>query len=94
MIIHAVKPLPRKVQIALAERLRAMPAVVVTGARQTGKSTLAEKLVSACAVNRTKRLIKAPKIYWGDPGLALHLAEMDEPAGAHLENIVLQDLLT
>jgi predicted AAA+ superfamily ATPase len=47
----------------------------------------------AYAVNRTKRLIKAPKIYWGDTGIALHLAEMDEPTGAHLENLVLQDLL-
>ncbi len=47
----------------------------------------------AYAVNRTKRLIKAPKIYWGDTGIALHLAEMEEPAGAHLENLVLHDLL-
>jgi uncharacterized protein len=47
----------------------------------------------AYAVNRTKRLIKAPKIYWADTGLALHLAEVDEPGGAHLENIVLHDLL-
>lgn len=47
----------------------------------------------AYAVNRTKRLIKAPKLYWGDTGAALHLAEMDEPAGAHLENLVLHDLL-
>jgi hypothetical protein len=45
------------------------------------------------AVNRTKRLIKAPKIYWGDTGVALHLAGLDEPSGAHLENLVLQDLL-
>ena len=47
----------------------------------------------AYAVNRTKRLIKAPKIYWGDTGLALHLAEAEEPDGAHLENLVLHDLL-
>ncbi len=47
----------------------------------------------AYAVNRTKRLIKAPKIYWGDTGVALHLAEQDEPGGAHLENLVLDDLL-
>lgn len=47
----------------------------------------------AYAVNRTKRLIKAPKIYWGDTGVALHLAEVDEPTGAHLENVILQDLL-
>jgi predicted AAA+ superfamily ATPase len=47
----------------------------------------------AYAVNRTKRLIKAPKIYWGDTGVALHLAESEEPSGAHLENLVLHDLL-
>jgi hypothetical protein len=46
----------------------------------------------AYAVNRTKRLIKAPKIFWGDTGVALHLTG-DEPGGAHLENIVLHDLL-
>ena len=44
-------------------------------------------------MNRTKRLIKSPKIYWGDIGVALHLAEVDEPGGAHLENLVLHDLL-
>jgi hypothetical protein len=47
----------------------------------------------AYAVNRTKRLIKAPKLYWGDTGVALHLAEVEEPAGAYLENVVLCDLL-
>jgi hypothetical protein len=46
----------------------------------------------AYAVNRTKRLIKAPKLYWGDTGVALHLGA-GEPGGAHLENVVLQDLL-
>ena len=45
------------------------------------------------AVNRTKRLIKAPKIFWSDTGLALHLSQQPEPQGAHLENIVLHDLL-
>ncbi len=47
----------------------------------------------AYAVNRTKRLIKTPKLYWADTGIALHLAETDEPSGAHLENLVLGDLL-
>jgi hypothetical protein len=47
----------------------------------------------AYAVNRTKRLIKAPKLYWGDVGLAMHLAGLREPTGAHLENLVLHDLL-
>jgi hypothetical protein len=47
----------------------------------------------AYASNRTKRLIKAPKLYWGDTGVALHLGEGEEPGGAQLENLVLQDLL-
>lgn len=46
----------------------------------------------AYSVNRTKRLLKAPKLYWGDTGLALHIAGA-EPHGAHLENLVLGDLL-
>jgi predicted AAA+ superfamily ATPase len=36
--------LPRLVSGSLADRLRVMPAVVITGARQTGKSTLAQDL--------------------------------------------------
>jgi predicted AAA+ superfamily ATPase len=47
----------------------------------------------AYAVNRTQRLIKAPKLYWCDTALALHLAGESEPRGAHLENLVLADLL-
>jgi predicted AAA+ superfamily ATPase len=47
----------------------------------------------AYAVNRTKRLIKAPKLYWSDTGVALHLAETEAPGGPHLENLVLLDLL-
>ncbi len=47
----------------------------------------------AYAVNRTKRIIKAPKLYWADTGLALHLAGDPKPEGAHLENLVLHDLL-
>lgn len=47
----------------------------------------------AYAVNRTKRLIKSPKLYWGDTGVALHLAQEAEPSGARLENLVLHDIL-
>jgi len=47
----------------------------------------------AYAVNRTKRVIKTPKAYWADTGLALHLGGLREPEGAHLENLVLTDLL-
>ena len=46
----------------------------------------------AYAVNRTKRLIKAPKAYWSDVGLALHLSGETTPRSAHLENLVLGDL--
>jgi predicted AAA+ superfamily ATPase len=48
--------------------------------------------VPAYSVNRTKRLIKAPKLYWSDTGLALFLAGEERPRGAHLENLVLCDL--
>ncbi len=44
------------------------------------------------SVNRTKRLIKAPKLYWADAGLALHLGG-GAPKGVHLENLVVTDLL-
>jgi len=47
----------------------------------------------AFAVNRTRRLIKSPKIYWSDTALALFLAGESTPRGAHLENMVLTDLL-
>ena len=47
----------------------------------------------AYSVNRTKRLVKSSKLYWSDTGLALHLAGEAHPRGAHLENIVLCDLL-
>jgi hypothetical protein len=47
----------------------------------------------AYAVNRTKRIIKTVKVYWADSGLGLHLGGLDQPAGCHLENLVLNDLL-
>jgi uncharacterized protein len=48
--------------------------------------------LDAYAVNRTKRLVKSPKLYWSDVGLARHLGGT-EPSGAHLENLVLSDLI-
>lgn len=47
----------------------------------------------AYAVNRTKRLVRTPKLYWGDTGLALHLAGQSDPDGRHLENLILGDLM-
>ena len=49
--------------------------------------------VPAYSVNRTKRLMKSPKLYWADTGLAMYLSQEDEPRRAHFENLVLQDLL-
>lgn len=45
------------------------------------------------SVNRTKRLIKSPKLYWTDTGLGLHIADAPSPSGAHFENLVLCDLV-
>jgi len=49
IIIHGVnnqaKPLPRYLTDAVARALRKFPVVVVTGARQTGKSTLIQHLL-------------------------------------------------
>ena len=47
----------------------------------------------AYSVNRTKRLIKTPKAYWCDTGLAMRLAGAPAAQGAHLENLILADLL-
>jgi uncharacterized protein len=49
--------------------------------------------VPAFARNRTKRLIKTPKAYWCDTGLALHLSGADNPPGPLFENLVLSDLV-
>ncbi len=46
----------------------------------------------AYSVNRGTRLIKSPKLYWADTGLALRLAN-SEPTPGHLENLVLCDLV-
>lgn len=47
----------------------------------------------AYSVNRTKRLMKSPKLYWGDTGLAMHLSDESEPRGHHFENLVANDLI-
>ena len=47
----------------------------------------------AYSANRTKRLVKSPKLYWSDPGLARWLAGGQAASGALLENLVLHDLL-
>ena len=46
--------------------------------------------LSPYAVNRTKRLVKSPKLYWSDPALALWLSGSGSPSGMHLESLVPQ----
>lgn len=48
--------------------------------------------VEPFAGNRTKRVVRSPKLYWNDAALAMHVAGETEPRGAHLENLVLTDL--
>lgn len=69
-----------------------MPATTVHDYLGLLETTFQATRLPPYARNRTKRLIKTPKLYWNDVGLALHLAG-GEPAGAHLENYVLTDLL-
>ena len=45
------------------------------------------------AINRTKRLVKSPKLYWSDVALALWLSGSGSASGEHLETLVLNDLL-
>ena len=45
------------------------------------------------AINRTKRLVKSPKLYWSDVALALWLSGSRAASGAHLETLVLNDLM-
>ena len=47
----------------------------------------------AFTVSRTKALVKSPKYYWSDSGLALFLSGERAPRGEHFENVVVQDLL-
>lgn len=47
----------------------------------------------AYSVNRTKRLVKSPKTYWSDTGLAMVVGGETEPRGAHFENFIISDIL-
>ena len=57
--------------------------------------------VPGYSVNRTKRLIRTPRLFWCDTGLAAHLAGIESPlelsggrmGGFLLENLVFLDLL-
>jgi len=69
-----------------------MPATTVHQYMNLLETSFQAVRLAPYAHNRTKRLIKSPKLYWNDTGLALHLGG-GEPSGAHLENYVFTDLL-
>ena len=45
------------------------------------------------AASRAKRLVKSPKLYWSDAAMALWLTGSGAESGAHLETLVLNDLM-
>jgi hypothetical protein len=90
--IHGVmaRILPRHAQAPLADRLRVMPAVVVTGARQTGKSTPVQDLTPAGSSRSTTSTRwswpSAIRKHWSDlggrPGQSVFRLTAVEPGGA------------
>jgi uncharacterized protein len=65
-----------------------------TVSRWTDLLTVTFQLIRlpAFSVNRTSRLTRKPRVYWSDTAMALHLAGSPPVTGAHLENMVLNDL--
>ena len=64
------------------------------------ETTLQIVMLPAFSVNRNKRLVRTPKLYWTDVGLGAHLAGIRSPrdaddaaTGALLENLVLAEIL-
>lgn len=49
--------------------------------------------IPAFSTNTRKAIVKSPKWYWGDTGMAWWLGGRGEPKGEHLENIVCNDLI-
>jgi predicted AAA+ superfamily ATPase len=97
----------RNVSESLAGRAGYVPLWPLTRREQLGKaragmwSELLDLLevsfqlvrVPGYSANRTRRLIESPKIYWSDTGLGMFLGAEAAPRGAHLENLVVADLL-
>jgi uncharacterized protein len=48
--------------------------------------------LEAFTASRTKQLVKSPKFYWIDTGLALFLSREREPRGEHFETLIASDL--
>lgn len=51
------------------------------------------ELIPAYSRNASQRVIRAPKLYYVDPALAMAAAHDTEPTGFHLETLVANDLL-
>ena len=81
--------IPRTLEPVLTKAAREFPAVVLTGPRQSGKTTL------------LKRLVKTPKIYFMDVGTLCYLTGLKDPGhaasgpmgGAIFETAVLSEIV-
>ena len=51
------------------------------------------RLLAPHAASRTKRLVKTPKLYWTDAGLAAHLAGIEHGGEGSLRSALLENLL-
>jgi hypothetical protein len=86
-MINLPSILPRLAAAAVLRAAKLAPVVVLM------EASYQVVRLPAFSVNRTSRLIKAPKLYWSDTGLAMYLSGEKEPRGVHLENLILMDLL-
>ena len=89
-VSHRLGGLVNQAQIA---RDTAIPRATVQRHLNLLETSFQVLRLPAYAVNRTKRLVKSPKIYWSDPALAIWLGGTTNVSGTHLENLVLADLL-
>jgi predicted AAA+ superfamily ATPase len=89
------KYITRTLEPILKRSAREFPAVILTGPRQYGKTTLLQR----CFGN-SKRLVKTPKVYFTDTGTLCYLSGLKDPehaasgpmGGAIMETAVLSEI--
>jgi hypothetical protein len=91
IIIHGMKEttLPRLAAAALRERLQVMPAVVVSGARQAGKSTLVQEQVAGRRIYATLDDLDVFDVARRDPMALVGGGARQGPRGAAVVRFVI-----